>query len=133
MDSVSSLSIPPLQYLIAYLIPVMFLGVFVGAFVSPHALSASASFPPPTDKVSLTFFHLFAIRQLCLSLALLVLEACNEWRAVVIVLACVGVNGISDFLLSAASGAGWGSSFRTHGIPTVVGYWTVWELWQEHW
>ncbi|KIW92387.1 uncharacterized protein Z519_07371 [Cladophialophora bantiana CBS 173.52] len=133
MDSVSSLSIPPLQYLVAYLVPVMFLGVFVSAFVSPHALSVSASFPPPTDQTSLTFFHLFAIRQLCLGLTLLILEACNEWRAVVIVLACIGVNGICDFSLSAASGAGWWSSFKTHGIPTVVAYWTVWKLWQEHW
>ena len=131
MDFLSSL--PPLQYLTAYFFPVMLLGVFVGSLVSPHSLAASAHFPQPANKPLNTFFYLFAVRELVLGAALLTLEACDEWRAVVILLACISINGIGDFVLAGSSGAGWWPSFTTHGIPTLVAYWTVWKLWQEHW
>lgn len=78
------------------------------------------------------FFHLFATRELCLGLALLFLEAYDEWRAVVILLACIGINGIGDFFVAGSLGTGWRPSLLCHGIPTIVGYWTVWKLWQEH-
>ncbi|KIX05937.1 uncharacterized protein Z518_03911 [Rhinocladiella mackenziei CBS 650.93] len=131
MDILSSL--PSLQYLVAYFIPVMLLGVFVGSLVSPRSLTAAACFPQPVDKPMDTFFYLFAVREHCLGLALLILEACDEWRAAVVLLACIGINGTGDFLLAGSLGTGWWPSFTTHGIPTLVGYWAVWKLWQEHW
>ncbi|KIW50288.1 hypothetical protein PV05_11890 [Exophiala xenobiotica] len=147
MDTFSSL--PPFQYLVAYFIPIMLLGVFLGSLVSPHAICASACFPQPADKPMQTFFYLFAVRELCLGLALLTLEAYDEWRAATILLACIGINGVGDFLISGfqlgtAKGNGngkskgnagaswWWSSFMIHGTPTIIGYWTVWKLWQEH-
>ena len=147
MDIFSSL--PPFQYLVAYFIPVMLLGVFLGSLVSPHAICASACFPQPADKPMHTFFYLFAVRELCLGLALLALEAYGEWRAATILLACIGINGIGDFLIAgsqkivtpsgngkskgnAGGGSWWSSSFMVHGTPTIIGYWTVWKLWQEH-
>ncbi|ETI22538.1 hypothetical protein G647_06613 [Cladophialophora carrionii CBS 160.54] len=126
-------SIPPLQYLVAFLLPVMLIGVFVGSLVSPHNISAAALFPQPANKPVHSFFYLFATRELCLGVALLTLEAYNEWRAVTVLMACIGLNGIGDFLLAGASGGGWWPSFTTHGIPTIVGYWAVWKLWQEYW
>ncbi|KAK7894807.1 hypothetical protein LTR67_005546 [Exophiala xenobiotica] len=152
MDILSSL--PPFHYLFAYFIPVMLLGVFFGSLVSPHAICASACFPQPADKPMNTFFYLFAVRELVLGLALLTLEAYDEWRAATILLACIGINGISDFLIAGSlgsqsqsqsqsqkgietgkgveGGVSWWSSFMVHGTPTILGYWTVWKLWQEH-
>ncbi|KAJ9606661.1 hypothetical protein H2200_008669 [Cladophialophora chaetospira] len=132
MEALSS--IPPLQYLVAYFLPIMFLGVFIGALVSPHSLSAAALFPQPADKPMHPYFYLFAVRELVLGLALLILEANNEWRAVTALLGCVGLNGVSDCIIAATlSGGGWWPSLKVHGIPTVIGYWSVWKLWQEHW
>ncbi|KAI1629928.1 hypothetical protein EDD37DRAFT_604795 [Exophiala viscosa] len=130
MDVLSSL--PPFQYLVAYFLPIMFIGAFISSFANPHAVTASVCFPQPADKPINAFVYLFAVRELVLGIALILLEACNEWRAVVILLACVGINGMGDFLLAGNLGTGWRSSFMCHGIPTIVCYWTVWKLWQEH-
>lgn len=79
------------------------------------------------------FFRLFAVRELCLGVALLALEAYDEWRAVTILLACIGINGIGDFVLSSSQKeVGWWTAFKAHGTPTILGYWSVWKLWQEH-
>ncbi|KAK5465366.1 hypothetical protein LTS15_001929 [Exophiala xenobiotica] len=141
MDILSSL--PPFHYLFAYFVPVMLLGVFLGSLVSPHAICASACFPQPAGQPMHTFFYLFAVRELVLGLALLTLEAYDEWRAATILLACIGINGVSDFLIAGSQkgngtgkgvegGVSWWSSFMVHGTPTILGYWTVWKLWQEH-
>ncbi|KAK4939673.1 hypothetical protein LTR10_020063 [Elasticomyces elasticus] len=110
----------------------MFIGVFISSFTSPRAVTASACFPQPADRPVNVFIYLFAVRELVLGLALIFLVAYNEWRAVTILLACVGLNGLGDFFLAGNLGTGWRSSLMCHGIPTVVGYWAVWKLWQEH-
>ncbi len=80
-----------------------------------------------------TYFYIFAVRELVLGLALLILEAYNEWRAVTVLLACIGLNGVSDVYFAGSLGGGWWPAFKAHGVLTIIGYWTVWKLWQEHW
>ncbi|KAL6245885.1 hypothetical protein RBB50_007038 [Rhinocladiella similis] len=93
----SANTIPPPPYLIAYAVAVMLIGVFIGALVSPHTIAAAACFPEPADKPMHVFFYLFAVRELCLGVAMLVLVSYNEWRSVTILLACILINGSRTF------------------------------------
>ncbi|KIW11379.1 hypothetical protein PV08_10679 [Exophiala spinifera] len=68
----STSTIPPVPHLIAYAIAVMLIGVFIGALVIPHTIAAAACFPEPAGKPMNVFFYLFAVRELCLGVALLV-------------------------------------------------------------
>jgi hypothetical protein len=143
-------SIPALPYLIVYGITILLLSVFIFSLIDPRTICAAALFPQPADKPLHTFFYLFAVRELVLGLALLLLEAYGEWRAVVVVLGCVGINGVGDFFIAGfrmgseegaekgrqnggGSAGRWWASFKAHGVPTIFGYWAVWKLWQEHW
>jgi hypothetical protein len=130
MDILSDL--PPFHYLIAYFIPVILLGVFFGSLIDPHGICNAALFPQPAGRMH-DFFWLFAIRELVLGMALVILEAYGEWRAATVLLACIGINGVTDFFSRAAAGKGILKSFQVHGVPTVAGYYAVWRLWQEHW
>ena len=71
------------------------------------------------------FFYLFAVRELVLGLALTVLEAYGKWRAVTVLLGCIGINCASDFFFAGSSGQGWWPSFTAHGIFTVVAHWSI--------
>lgn len=124
-------SLPPFHYLVAYYIPCILLGAFIGCMVAPYTICEAVHMPQPRDKPLNIFFYLFAIRELVLGLALLLLEVYNEWRGVTILLACIGINGASDFVIAGFYSGKWWSSFTAHGFPTLLGYWTVWKLWQE--
>lgn len=139
-------SIPALPYLVAYGVTILLLSVFIFSLIDPGTICAAALFPQPAGKPLNTFFYLFAVRELVLGLALLLLEAYGEWRAVTVVLGCVGLNGVGDFILAGlrmgseegtekgnGSASRWWDSFKAHGVPTILGYWAVWKLWQEHW
>jgi len=112
----------------------MFIGVFFGSFVNPQAIVNAAAFGPmPANTPMNTEYWLFVLRELCLGVALLVLEAYGEWRAVTVLLGCVGINGVGDFVLAGMKGAGWKASMTSNLVPTLVGYWAVYKLWEEHW
>ncbi|KAJ9646890.1 hypothetical protein H2204_000582 [Knufia peltigerae] len=136
MDTVipSTNTLPPLHHLIAYAIALMLIGVFIGCLVCPHKIAAAACFPEPADQPMHVFFYLFAVRELCLGLALLVFLSYEYWKSATILLAIVGINGISDFLISGFHGKeDWRTSFYKHGIPTLIGYYGVLRLWQDNW
>ncbi|KEF54006.1 uncharacterized protein A1O9_09801 [Exophiala aquamarina CBS 119918] len=156
----SLLTLAGLPYLITHGITLLLLSVFIMSWISPRQLCASALFPQAPDRPLPTFFYIFAVRELVLGLALLLLQAYGEWRAVVVLLACISINGIGDFFFAAlevgfdesvkagygqgqgqgkgrgkegAGGSLWWAAFKGHGVPTIAGYWAAWRLWQEHW
>ncbi|ETN45531.1 uncharacterized protein HMPREF1541_09363 [Cyphellophora europaea CBS 101466] len=97
----------------------------------PQGLAKTMGFKASPEKGPNLFTYAFGIRELSLAAALLALIAYNEWRAVAILLACIGINGTGDFLLVGLKGEGWLPAFKTHGIPTLIGSWAVWQICQE--
>lgn len=71
------------------------------------------------------------MRELVFGIALLALEAYDEWRGVTLVLASLVVLAVGDFFIIAIHG-GWWQSFKSHFGPTAIASWAVWKLWQEH-
>jgi hypothetical protein len=130
MDALSSL--PPLQYLVVYCLPIMWVTIFIGSLTSPHSIASLAKFHTDTSKPLGVWFHMFAVRELVLGLMFLGLIAVDEWRAITIALACAAINGPCDVFLSRKSGATLAEALQAHGVPTVVAYWAVWKLWEEH-
>ena len=127
------MGLPPFQYLFAGFLPAMFIGVFIGAMLNPHSLCTRALFPQPAKKPLNIFFYIFAVRELVLGVALLILEVSGEWRAATVLVACLCLNGLTDFYFAGSLGAGWWNSFTKHGVPRIIGLWSAWNLWQEHW
>lgn len=124
-------SLPSLPYLVIYCVPIMLIGIFVVSVTNPRSTADLMGFQGPPAKVTDLFIYSFAVRELCVGVAATALIAYNEWRAVKILMTCVGMNGISDFVLDGSQGQGWWHAFKTHGLMTIVGYWAVWMTWNE--
>jgi hypothetical protein len=67
-----------------------------------------------------------------LGLAVAILEATHEWRAVSVILACATPMGVIGTTLSATKGSG-GSAFWMHVVMSTVGTTASYRLVQEHW
>lgn len=126
-------SLPPVHYIFAYIFPVFLIGVFFSATTNPQAIAKSLDFKEPQKKEDEPFVYMFAVRELAFGVALLILIACDEWKAVTIVMGCAGIGGMGDFILDVRVGHGWSHVVKTHGLPTLVGYWVVWKLYQNWW
>lgn len=125
-------SLPSLPYLLIYLLPVFLIGAFATAMANPRGMTDLMGFQGQSSaKITDLLVYSFGARELSLGVAAAAMIAYNEWRAVTILTACVGMNGISDFVLDGSQGQGWWHAFKTHGVPTIAAYWAVWKLWQE--
>lgn len=125
-------SLPSLPYLLIFLLPVVLIGAFVASVANPRGVIDVMGFQGQSPaKTTDLFIYTFGVRELSLGVAAATLMAYNEWRAATILTACIGMNGISDFILDGSQGQGWWHAFKTHGVPTMAGYWAVWNLWQD--
>lgn len=97
-------SLPSLPYLVISCIPAMLIGAFVVSMANPRSIIDLMGFQGTPTKLTDLLIYTFGVRELTLSIAATALIAYNEWRAVTILMTCVGMNGISDFLLDGSQG-----------------------------
>jgi hypothetical protein len=123
-------SMPPLHHLLAYSLPVFWLGVFLGIMATPEATCKSAGFALPPGKRS-PFLYLFAARELGMSVMAFLMIAYDEWRGLTILFGSALIFGTADTIVDGMMGEGWGHGLKSHGLPTLMAAWAVRELAKE--
>lgn len=130
MEAISN--IPPAHILLVYLFPVILFGIAISSFAStPNTAEMMGFHSVQKDKTKDLFVYAFGVRELAFAVCVSLLIAQGQWKALTIVMACCGINGTGDFLLDGLHGQGWLHALHKHGIPTIVGYWVVWRLYQD--
>lgn len=99
-----------------------------------YSVCEQAGFPQPRNQPLHVYVYLFAGCQFMLGLALAVLEAAGEWRAVSVIIACSTPMGLVGTSLSGTMGGmGFGKAFWSHVLLTTVGTLAGLRLLQENW
>lgn len=99
-----------------------------------HSVCEQAGFPQPRNEPLHVYVYLFAGCQFMVGLAVAVLEAAGEWRAVSVVIACALPMGLLGTSLAAMKGGdGFGRAFWSHALLTTVGSLAGWTLIRENW
>jgi len=104
MNSFYTVSLPKA---LASLLGAGLVSMGISTLATPQSSTAAYGIPQKTPINP--FVYVFASRETSLGLAILALAAVNEWRAVGVVMATLGVSGLSDLVLDAKYGRG----FRT--------------------
>ena len=124
-------TLPPLHILITYAFPAILIAIGITGTTNPAAIAEGMGFSKHDKHPHCIWSHGFAVREAALGVCLYALIAANEWKALTIVMAVNGMNGIGDCLVDALKGNGWWHAMKNHGLPTMAGYWVVWRLYQD--
>jgi hypothetical protein len=122
-------------YLWAYFYAATLLIISISTFTpAVYSVCEQAGFPQPRNQPVHVYVYLCAGAQFMIGLAVAVLEAAGEWRAVSVIIACSTPMGILGTSLSATKeGMGFGRPFWSHGLLVMVGTSAAWRLLQENW
>lgn len=100
-----------------------------------HRVCEQAGFPQPRTQPLNAYVYLLAGSQLMIGLAVAMLVAAEEWRAVSVIIACSTPMGLVGTSLSARdrTETGLGQAFWSHALLTTVGTLAGWRLMRENW
>ena len=128
-------SIPSWPYLYASWYSVTLLGISISSFTpAVYSVCEQAGFPQPRNQPINVYVYLLAGSQLLVGLAVAVLEAVSEWKAVSVIISCTIPMGLIGTSLAATKGGmGLGRAFWAHGLATVIASLAAWNLVQDNW
>lgn len=125
-------SVPPVHLLVTYLFPAILIGIAFTCFTNTATAADMMGLNKEAEiKKSNPVWYLFGLRELSIGIALLLMMYYDQWKGVTIVMGCHGLSAIGDFTIDVLQGQGWSHGFQKHGLPTIIGYWVVWQLWKE--
>jgi hypothetical protein len=122
---------PDLHWLLAYAVPVVLAGFAGSCLLYPKAMIETLGFQVSDKEPISPILYSFGLRELSTGLAVGLLLDLGEYRAVAVVMGCIGLNGLGDFVLDGMKGQGWGHALRMHGVATLAAYWAAWSIWQD--
>ncbi|KAF2111358.1 hypothetical protein BDV96DRAFT_582043 [Lophiotrema nucula] len=127
--------IPEWPYIWASFYSATLLIISISTFTpAVYSVCEQAGFPQPRNRPLHVYIYLFAGCQFMLGLAVAVLEAAGEWRAVSVIIACSTPMGLLGTSLSATKGGmGYGKAFWSHALLTTMGSLAGWRLIQDNW
>lgn len=132
-DLAASLSDWP--YIWASFYSAMLLIISVSTFTpAAHGVCEQAGFPQPRNQPLNVYVYICAGSQFMLGLAVAILVAEGEWKAVSVIIACSTPMGLLGTSLAAIKGGmGFGKEFWSHALLTTIGTSAGWRLIQENW